>query len=161
MRHGRLWRESRVSSTPAHGHCATSKGWHPRLGRVSHCRTRNKKVTVCMLGSLLRATIEGARHPGRDVTPRCRAGRGQQPRGRHARPNPPLRASTAHLQGSAGTAPGRTDRRAGKGSKSTASRASARAGPRTAWLPPLEALTQAKRIASRPWAGRLERSSRA
>src|SRR6266446_1011601 len=86
------------------------KGWFCPEGMGK----RHKKVAVCMIGSPLRGTMEGALHHGLCVTHGCREGRCQQPRGDHARYDDQLRASASHLHWRVGPAPWRPELLAGQ-----------------------------------------------
>src|SRR6266536_1066392 len=86
--------------------------------RVS-LRKRNKKVavSVVMICSPIRGTLEGAMHHELRVTHRCREGRYQQPRGGQAGNDHELRYSVSNIHWRTGAAPCRTDSLTGKSAK--------------------------------------------
>src|SRR5205823_12590503 len=102
---------------------------------------RNKKVSVVMICSPIRGTLEGAMHHGLRDTHRCREGRYQQPRGDQAGHDHQLRCAVSNLHWRAGTVPYRTDSSAGKSTKYTVSGAIALACPWHTWLPRLREYT--------------------
>jgi uncharacterized protein YdiU (UPF0061 family) len=101
-----------VKAFPAHYERHWLQDMRAKLGRK-----RNKKVSVVMICSPIRGTLEGAMHHGLRVTHRCREGRYQQPRGYQAGHDHQLRYSVSNIHWRAGTAPCRTDSPTGKSTK--------------------------------------------